>query len=451
MSKIVLVGAGSAQFGYGTLGEIFSSPSLRDSEVVLLDINADALRIVEANALSYIAQHGVPTRLSATTDRSVALPGADFVIISIEVGDRFELWDMDRTIPQQYGIKQVFGENGGPGGLFHSLRIIPPILDICRDVLRYCPQAWVFNYSNPMSRICTTVTRELPDLRLVGLCHEVASLERYLPGILEVPYEGLQVTAGGLNHFSCLLEVRYADGRDAYPDVREKTARYLAHVPGASDYLRYYTQTGRFVQTEGVTKIDASVMRSAREWVERCLFRFVLENYDLLPITTDSHFGEYLPWAHEVVDHRGIMDFYHYYRSILANAEPRIEHGTRERVVPIMEALAGGEALLEAAVNIPNAGYIKALPDGLCVEVPARISSQGIQGVSLAPLPTPFASLLQNQVGVHQMTAEAVLSKKRKAVVQALLCDPIVDRAQGLPDMVDLMIRMQRPYLDYLD
>lgn len=450
MRKIVLVGAGSAQFGYGTLGEVFTSPILRESEVVLLDINAEALKTVEETARAYIDSHNIPTKLKATTDRQQALQGADFVIISIEVGDRFALWDIDRTVPQQYGIRQVFGENGGPGGLFHSLRIIPPILEICHDVMAICPEAWVFNYSNPMSRIGTTLHQELPDLRLVGLCHEVASLERYLPGILETPYDSLSITAGGLNHFSCLLQVRYADGRDAYPDVREKTAAYLAHVPGASDYLRYYGQTGKFVQTEGVTKIDASVMRSGREWVERTLFRFVLETYDLLPITSDSHFGEYLPWAYDVADHRGILDFYHYYRLVLANAEPRIDHGTRERVVPIMEALSGGGPIREAALNLPNRGYVRELPDGLCVEVPGRISDSGVEGQVLEPLPKAFAALLQNQVGVHEMTAEAVRAKSRKVVVQALLADPVVDRVRGLPEMVDLMIRIQSPYLDYL-
>ena len=155
--KIVLIGAGSAQFGYGTLGEIFSSDVLNDSEVALLDINPDALRTVHGTAEAFVQQHGLPTLVTATTDRTKALQGADFVIISIEVGDRFELWDQDRTIPQQYGIQQVYGENGGPGGLFHSLRIIPPILEICADVRAICPEAYVFNYSNPMSRICTSL------------------------------------------------------------------------------------------------------------------------------------------------------------------------------------------------------------------------------------------------------------------------------------------------------
>ena len=148
-TKIVLVGAGSAQFGYGTLGDIFQSRALYGSEIILHDINPVALAVTEKTAQDFLAKEDLPFIVSATTDRRTALRGAEFVIISIEVGDRFALWDLDWQIPQQYGIQQVYGENGGPGGLFHSLRIIPPILDICADVADICPDAWIFNYSNP--------------------------------------------------------------------------------------------------------------------------------------------------------------------------------------------------------------------------------------------------------------------------------------------------------------
>ena len=448
--KIVLIGAGSAQFGYGTLGEIFSSEVLRDSEVALLDINPEALRTVHGTAEAFVRQHGLPTRVTATTDRSKALQGADFVIISIEVGDRFALWDQDRTIAQQYGIQQVYGENGGPGGLFHSLRIIPPILDICEDVRAICPGAHIFNYSNPMSRICTTVHRAFPELNFIGLCHEVSSLHRYLPDILGVPWESLTTVAGGLNHYSCLLEARYQGGRDAYPDIRAKAPEFFRKLPGASDFLERYRQTGTLVETEGVTKFDSSIAESAREWVERGMFMFVLEHFDLLPITTDSHIGEYPAWAYDVVDHKGILDFYSYYRICMASVEPEVELTTKERVVPIMDAIAADKLLEEAAVNIPNQGFIKGLPEEIAVEVPAQIDGKGVRGLTLEKMPAPFLGLLQNQVGVHMMTAEAVLLKSKKAAVQAFLVDPVVTKAACAAELVEVMIQHQSKYLGYL-
>ena len=121
-TKIVLTGAGSAMFGFGALGDIFKSQILRGCTVTLLDINPEALARVEGIAREYLAENDLPYTLEATPSRQEALQGADFCIISIEVGNRYELWEQDWKIPLQYGIRQVYGENGGPGGLFHALR-----------------------------------------------------------------------------------------------------------------------------------------------------------------------------------------------------------------------------------------------------------------------------------------------------------------------------------------
>ena len=450
-TKIVLVGAGSAQFGFGTLGDIFQSKTLYGSEIVLHDINPASLAVTEKTARDFLAAQDLPFSISATTDRKTALQDAEFVIISIEVGDRFALWDQDWQIPQQYGIQQVYGENGGPGGLFHSLRIIPPILAICADVADICPDAWVFNYSNPMSRICTTVQRKFPELNFVGMCHEIASLERYLPEMLGTPFSNLQLRAAGLNHFSVLLEASYKDsGRDAYPDVRAKAPGYFERLPGYSDILAYTRQHGKLVETEGSTERDALGGKdSLYPWADRTLFKEVLEKFHHLPITGDSHFGEYIRWAYEVSDHRGILDFYTFYRNYLGHVEPRIELKLKERVVPIMEGMLTDAGYEEAAVNIPNRGFIKQLPEFIAVEVPAIVDKKGIHGIKVE-MPAGIGGLLSNQIAVHDLTAEAVINGSRDLVIQALLVDSVNDKCRAIPELVDLMIARQSPWLDYL-
>lgn len=450
-TKIVLVGAGSAQFGYGTLGDIFQSKTLYGSEIVLHDINPAALAVTEKTARDFLAAEDLPFTVSATTDRKTALSGAAFVIISIEVGDRFALWDLDWQIPQQYGIQQVYGENGGPGGLFHSLRIIPPILDICADVADICPNAWIFNYSNPMSRICTTVHRRFPQLNFVGMCHEIASLERYLPEMLGTSFENLTLRAAGLNHFSVLLEASYKDsGKDAYADVRAKAPDYFSRLPGYSDILAYTRIHGKLVQTEGSTERDALGGKdSAYPWADRTLFKEILEKFHHLPITGDSHFGEYIRWASEVSDHRGILDFYTFYRNYLGHVQPKIELKLKERVVPIMEGILTDSGYEESAVNIPNQGFIKQLPAFIAVEVPAIIDSKGVHGIKVN-MPAGIGGLLSNQIAIHDLTADAVIEGSRDLVIQALLVDSVNDKCRAIPELVDVMISRQGPWLDYL-
>jgi alpha-galactosidase len=451
-TKIVLIGAGSAMFGLGSVGNIFKSQILEGSTVVLHDINPQALRHVERIARQFLEENHLPYTLVATTSRQEALQEADFCIIAIEVGDRYELWEQDWKTPLQYGIRQVYGENGGPGGLFHALRIIPPILEICDDIHTLCPEAYVFNLSNPMTRICLAIKRKYPHLKVIGLCHEVVSLMEHLPKILDTPFSNLSVKAGGLNHFSVLLEAIYKDtGKDAYPDIRQNAPAYFESLPEQS------------YENLGATKELLEEARSAgppnpsraHVWPERELFKVLLEKFGYLPITTDSHLGEYVQWAHSVVDHKGILDFYNFYKTWCLEQVPESRiHGTLEieywRDIPIIEGILTGSGQEEMAVNIPNHDFIDNLPQDMIVEVPATVDNEGVHGVKLGMLPKGFAGLLNNQVAVTDLTVEAALTGSRELALQALLVDPVVDNVEAAEKTLNTILEFQKAYLGYI-
>ncbi|HUX13873.1 MAG TPA: alpha-glucosidase [Spirochaetia bacterium] len=457
--RIVLIGAGSAMFGLGSVGNILQSKVLEGSTIVLHDINGRALERTEQVARRRIADRKLPYSLLATTNREEALRGADFCIIAIEVGNRYELWEQDWRIPQQFGIHQVYGENGGPGGLFHSLRIIPPILEICADIVRLSPDSWVFNLSNPMTRITLAIHRKFPQLKTIGLCHEVVSLMEHLPKILNTPWSNLEVRAGGLNHFSALLAAHYRDsGKDAYPEIRSNAPAYFESLPEGS--YENLGATKEMLAASRDDRISVEHMKARNEirrrtWPERELFKVILEKFGLLPITTDSHLGEYLQWAHTSVDHKGILDFYNFYRKWCLEQVPesRIQ-GTREieywRDIPIIEGILSNSGQQELAVNLPNNGLIDNLPPDMVVEVPATVDGKGVHGVPLGRLPIGFAGLLRNQVAVNELTVEAVLTGSRELALQALLVDPVVDNAASAEKTLDTILSLQKEFLSYI-
>ena len=435
MNKIVLIGAGSANFGLGTIGDIFKSKILEGSTVTLHDINAQALENTKKIALEYKEKLKVNYNIEATTNRAEALKDAKFCIISIEVGNRFDLWDQDWKIPLQYGVKQIYGENGGPGGLFHSLRIIPAILNICDDIVKICPNAFVFNYSNPMQRICHAVTSKYQDLKFIGLCHEIASMERQLPTIMETDYSNIQIKAGGLNHLSILLNVKYKDTeKDGYPIIRKKFKDYYSKL--TSEY--YPSKPGG----------------------ERGVFFELYKIYGYLPITTDSHLGEYIQWAYSLADHEAIMEFYDNYKKRCLTFYDNESHYSEyfnmsdnkmnERIIPILEAILNDTDLEESAVNVPNNNFIDSLPKDIVVEVPGILNKSGVTGMRLENYPSDFASLLNNQVGTIQLTSEAVLKESKHIAYQALLADPVVDNAIKAEQLLNTMIDFQKEYLGYL-
>jgi alpha-galactosidase len=140
--KIVLIGAGSSSFGRYMFNDIYLSDVLEGSTVVLHDINKNKLEMIYELLVAENEIHKNKISLERTTDRVKALRDADFIINSIEIGDRMKLWRQDYEIPRKYGATQILGECGGPGGTIHSWRISPPSVEIVKDVERICPDAF---------------------------------------------------------------------------------------------------------------------------------------------------------------------------------------------------------------------------------------------------------------------------------------------------------------------
>ena len=226
--KIVLVGAGSQSFGPSSVRDVLLSEPLaeRGVRLVLMDIVADHLKDIEPYARPVAKQLGRDADIAATTDLESALDGADFVITAIEV-DRFLYWSQDFHIPRKHGFRQVFGENGGPGGIFHALRNMAPMIEIARTMERRCPSALLLNFTNPEHKLCEAVSR-LTSITNVGLCHGVFMGIEQIAQLLEMPLEELD-TAGhvaGVATVEVLEEVGdavdalwFAAGTDADEDV----------------------------------------------------------------------------------------------------------------------------------------------------------------------------------------------------------------------------------------
>lgn len=228
--------------------------------------------------------------------------------------------------------------------------------------------------------------------------------------------------------------------------LKKKLPHFFENLPDLGNVIK------QFLDAEaGSTPGSEPALRAgANKWAERGLFKVLLEKFGYLPITTDSHLGEYIQWAYDVVDHKGVVDFQTYYKEWILQNEPNIELKLSERLVPIIEGILSDSGYEEEAVNLPNKGLIKHLPEFIAVEVPAIIDKDGVHGISLGELPKGFSGLLQNQVAVHDLTAEAIITGSKELVLQALLVDPVVDKVEAAEKMLEMMLETQKDYLGYI-
>jgi alpha-galactosidase len=442
--KIAVVGAGSRSFGPATVRDVLLSGPLAGLgvELALMDIQAEPLRDSERDARAVAARLGHRAEISATTQLAAALRGADYVVAAIEV-DRYRYWAQDFHLPRRYGFRQVYGENGGPGGLFHALRNMGPMLEVARTMERLCPGALLLNYANPEHKLCEAVTR-LTRVQAVGLCHGVFMGRRQLARILELPAEELDTAACGINHFTWFQRLRHRPtGADLYPRLRQAERE--------GDWLS--------------------------DWHEIGLSRVLFRRFGLWPSPGANHIGEYIRWAEEFVASE--LQFFHdpadgepppdripeFVYSLGGDvtdrpwrpppAGPAATAGPEDRpllpsgelAVPIMEGLSCGVRRELEAVNLPNRGAMPDLPDEMVVEIPAVADGQGLHRRQMEPLPEAIAAMLRLQGSIHKLLVESFAERSREKLLQAILLDPAVDSYRRAVAFMDEMLRTQKDLL----
>ncbi len=178
MLYITILGAGSTVFARQLMTDILQIEGLDEGCFALVDIDSTRLDLACQVAERLIAQSGKRWTVRASTERRDLLAGSDFIVNAIEVAGLANVRH-DFDIPMKYGINQCIGDTIGPGGIFKALRTGPAWLDILHDAERLCPQAWVLNYTNPMS-ILTFAALASTGMRTVGLCHSVQHTSKQL-------------------------------------------------------------------------------------------------------------------------------------------------------------------------------------------------------------------------------------------------------------------------------
>ena len=441
--KFTIVGAGSTSFCPATISDILLNEGFKNLPITitLMDISEDALINSEQFAKRAAALVKRDVQISATTCLTKSLEGADFVITAIEA-NRFYYWSMDFHIPRRYGFRQIFGENGGPGGMFHALRNMGPMLEIAKAMEQVCPDAYLLNYSNPEAKLVEAVSK-LTKIKAVGLCHGEGMGLDQLSALLNIPKEEIDADVCGLNHFGWFTRIeRRSTGEDLYPLLREREfkAEWLAH------------------------------------WDELGLTRLMFRTFGLYPYPGANHIGEYIAWSDEMLASAMIQyaydpvkndpwnggvvpEFIYSFSSdptnrklfpevkVESNAEPGELRGSNEYGIPIAEAIALDKPRRIGAVNVLNKNYAPNLKPDMAIEIPAMVDGGGIHPIKQPALPEAIAHMINTQGTIHQLLIEAYTEQSRNKLLQAMLLDPTVSGYNNAVALINEMCERQRNIL----
>ncbi len=420
--KIAYIGGGSRGWAHHLMADLALCPRL-SGHLALYDIDHAAAESNVKVGEDILSRSDAKTsfRVSAAKTAAAALKGADFVVCSIEPGPtRMRYADLE--IPRKYGIVQPVGDSTGPGGIMRALRSVPVKAAYAHLVMQHCPEAWVINYTNPMTLCTAAFYAAEPEIKAFGCCHEVFGTKRYLAGLIAEWFgvdrpqrHDIELDIAGVNHFTLATSARW-NGHDLWPRL---------HAIVADD---------SFFRSRAT---DAAARRRAGKWFgsQRLIAHDLLRRFDVFGAAGDRHLAEFVPWylGSEQQLHRwGVVVTPYSYRLAKSKRGRRATtypntslKQSGEEGVAQMLALLGLEPL-DTNVNLPNRGQITQSPTGAVVETYAQFRRDSIKPVIARPLPAGAAALVNRVVDVQRMTLEAAMTRSKELAFQALTCDPLV-------------------------
>ena len=423
--KIAIIGAGSATFSAGIVRDLCVSPGLHGSHVAFMDIDSRRLENIAQMADRLNAQLGAGLRFSRTLDRETALRGADFVINTAQVGGH-DWTEAQRSLAEKHGYYR--------GARLHDYGQAAFFLEVARDVARLCPNAWLIQSANPVFEGCTLMHRET-GIKVLGLCHGHYG---YLEVAKVLGLEGGQVSAQvpGFNHWIWMTDFRYR-GQDAYPLLDEWIATKAEAYWAETDNTRTFSQNQMTraaihqYQLYGYMPIG-DTPRMVGWWYHTDLAAKQRWYGHLGGFDSEVGWGIYLTEIGRRIERveRAALDT----SKPVTDTFPAVQ--SREQIVPIINALVNDVPGIYQ-VNIPNRGpLIQGFPEDLVVECQAVVSSAGIRGIAVPPLPRSLvASAMIPRWHRAELQVEALRQGDRNLVLHALLADPrtrSLEQAEGL-------------------
>lgn len=429
--KITFIGSGSVTFTRTLARDILTFPAFSDCEIALMDIDADNLELSRKAVQKIITEGKLKAKVTATTDRKKALKNADGVLCTIECSDD-KTTASDVLIPQKYNVSVNIGDTRGPSAIFRFLRTLPFMMEIVRDIEKYCPNAVFLNYTNPMAMLCRAM-QGTSNICVTGLCHSVQGTAGMLAKWIGAPHDEITYLCAGINHQAFYLKYEW-NGKDAYPLIRKamENPDILNEEQVRNDmflHLGYYV-----TESSGHNSEYVAWYRKRKDLLEKYCTHGTGWNpgHQRVP-STKAKRGE----------HRK-REFEHFI------SNPVDMRRSEEFASYIFNAVFGDNTMMQFNGNVRNYNLIENLPYGCCVEVPVTASRSGIIASHVGKLPPQLATLTSISAQCEEMAVEGALKGDRDLIYQACYFDPLSSAVlcmDEIKSMVDEMFTEHEGWL----
>jgi len=416
--KISIIGAGSAVFSMSLIRDLCLTPGLSGSTVSLMDVNKERLDAVYAICTRYAEETGSRLRIEKTLSRQESLRDADFVVNTALTASYTRLregWSIARKLGYRFGGSLHIMHDEAFWINFYQFRFFDLLME---NILETCPDAWYIQLANPVLAGVTYLGRKYRNVKTIGLCHGFSGVYNIIKTLgLESGKVSFEIP--GVNHFIWLTRFTYS-GENAFPLldnwVSRDSEKYWKEINSSSDLgpkaVDLYKRFSVFPIGDTCTPgggswpwwyhIDEETEKRWREdpeaWWEGFFSYGQRTVEEMMRLSKD--------------DSRGVTDVF-----------PPEKSG--EIIVPIIESIACDIPRVFQVNIINSEGFVSGVPTDFEVEVPAKVSRKGVQGIRVDGLPKNLvAYILRDRVAPVEVELEAYESGSLERLIELVKMDP---------------------------
>ncbi|MGX8833311.1 family 4 glycosyl hydrolase [Amedibacillus sp. YH-ame6] len=426
---VAIIGSGSA-YTPGIVNSLLEQRGrIPLKKIVFIDDHEERLHITGDFMGIMVKEVDPSIEVCMTTKREEGFVGMDFLLAQIRTG-MLPQRVQDEKIAMKHGV--IGQETCGPGGFAFAMREIPAMVEIAKDVVKYAPNAWIINYSNPTAIVAEAIQRAVPEVRNICICDVPPWQQSDMAKIMKGTTKDFSYRYFGLNHLGWFTNMFDVFGVDKLPELSEyvkvngmftgsatdeswaRTAKrqkqFVEHFPGTLpvSYLQYYYYPDEMFEDEDInyTRGEYCIDHREKETFALCLEgvkKGSAKGNDL----TDTIHGDFI-----------------------VNIVNAIVNDTNEEFI----------------INVPNDGVISNFTQGAIIECIATINASGYRPYNVGTIPTFQKGLMEVMKAYETLTVEACLEGSYQKALEALTLNPIVPSTHVAKAILDDYIDANKAY-----
>lgn len=401
-------------------------------EICLYDLRKDRAEAM-ARMIEKTPEYKKQCKISYDKKLEEYLDGADFVSIVLLAGSlKSFILGLDACLKYDF----LASDNITLNGAFLALKDAPIVMGIAKKMEKYCPDAILVDFANPVA-VMSAAVNKYTKIKALGVCHGYMNHCWDLTRLMgkDEFNSGYKVKVAGINHFSFIIEGSYK-GKDLIKliqyHIKKKTWKKMKMRKEWPEVTRKNVKRGLEYMVELFDRFDALLFSNEGDGIGHLFYQDYLQHAkknwkEKTKAEIEKAIKERVK-AKEKADKefnallKKNLDkkFWKEY----SRKSPVFGRDDKDIISKILRAVAGISEE-DIVASKPHNGAVAGFPDDVVLEFSMKMKKKSLKSPKGLYVPKPVHGLISALAEYQTLLADAIGTKDPKILYQALYTYPV--------------------------